>query len=497
MSSRDAVTAVRRFGLGPKPGGIQRIAADPRGFVLQSLDRPLAARITDSSLEASHSVIVRAHHANIEQQTMRAFGEGQDKSAAASNRMQRDRMQDAAPESMSTATAAPAPSSAAGASKTVAEAVNKPRQVRLEAYQRELAARIDHARWTEDPLIERLVLFWSNHFSVNADKGGLLGIVGAFEREAIRPHVLGRFSDMLLAVEQHPAMIIYLDNQASTGPNSQAGRNRKIGLNENLAREILELHTLGVDGGYSQADVTNLARLITGWTVGYPNQPNVEHGRFNFAAARHEPGMHVVLGKRYGEAGVEGGRKCLIDLARHPSTARHIARKLAVHFVSETPPDGLVAQLEKTFRDTDGDLAAVARALAGADEAWSTPPRKVVPPYDFVIALQRAFGLEQIPVLERARVMGLLGQPMWRPPSPKGWPDADETWAGPSVLRERLRVAERVSVPIVQQGKDARQMAEELFASGLSADTRQAIARAEAREQAMALLIMSPEFQRR
>ena len=201
-----------------------------------------------------------------------------------------------------------------------------------------MAARIEHARTTDAAFLERLVMFWSNHFCVNANKGAVLGMAGAFEREAIRPHVLGRFADMLLAVEQHPAMLIYLDNQASTGPNSQVGRNRGRGLNENLAREILELHTLGVDGGYTQADVTNLARVITGWTVGQPNQPNAEHGRFHFAPARHEPGRHPVLGKRYGDAGVRAGEACLADLARHPSTARHIARKLAAHFVAETPP---------------------------------------------------------------------------------------------------------------------------------------------------------------
>ena len=196
----------------------------------------------------------------------------------------------------------------------------------------------------------RLVMFWSNHFCVSANKGPVRGMAGAYEREAIRPHVLGRFVDMLLAVERHPAMLVYLDNHVSIGPNSRAGLNRGLGLNENLAREILELHTLGVGGGYTQEDVTNLARILTGWTVANLANPVGEPGRFFFAPARHEPGAWTVLGKRYGEAGMAAGEAVLRDLARHPATARHIARKLARHFVSAEPPAALVARLTPASR---------------------------------------------------------------------------------------------------------------------------------------------------
>jgi uncharacterized protein (DUF1800 family) len=495
MSTRDALTAVRRFGLGPRPGEIAHIAGDPRGAVLAALARPDAAMIEGPGLEPSHAVFAKAHQATLEAQMAKAFREEGDRAFAGKDaRPSASLPPPAAGQSMTMTEAAPG---AAGRT-TPPPIIDRPVQIRRQALMSDIAARIEHARTTDAGFVERLVMFWSNHFCVNANKGAISGIAGAYEREAIRPHVLGRFADMLRAVEQHPAMLIYLDNQASTGPNSQVGRTRNRGLNENLAREILELHTLGVDGGYTQTDVTNLARIITGWTVGQPSQVNAEHGKFFFAPARHEPGSFSVLGKSYGSGGVRTGEQALADLARHPSTARHIARKLATHFVSETPPPPLIAKLEKAFRDSEGDLAVVSRALVAADEAWTAPAAKITPPYDFLIGLQRAFGAPVIvPQPEFSRLVGVLGQSMWRPPSPKGWPDGDESWASPSTLRERLRVAERASVLIAQSGQDARAVAQEIYADALGTETRQAIARAEAREQAFALLMMSPEFLRR
>ena len=264
------------------------------------------------------------------------------------------------------------------------------------------------------------MLFWSNHFCVSAAKGNVRTLAGGFEREAIRPHVLGRFADMLLAVEQHPAMLIFLDNQVSIGPNSKAGRNRTRGLNENLARETLELHTLAWTGGYTQDDVTNLARLYTGWTVGQPNLERSEPGKFFFAEPRHEPGQFTLLGKRYGNEGRQSAEKAMLDLARHPSTATNIATRLARHFVSETPPPAArQAALEKTFRDTDGDLGAVTKTLITAPESWDTPPAKIVPPYDFTISLVRGLNLPTKPP-EVVRLAALLGQPVWQVPSPEG-----------------------------------------------------------------------------
>lgn len=204
-----------------------------------------------------------------------------------------------------------------------------------------------------------------------------------------------------------------------------------------------------------------------------------------------------MLGKPYGDGGVRAGEAALADLARHPSTARHIARKLAAHFVGDTAPSALATRLEKAFRDSDGDLAVVSRALATADEAWAAPAGTVIPPYDYIVALTRTFDLPQMPPLEQLRLMAALGQPLWRPPSPKGWPDGDDVWAAPSTLRERLRIAERVGLQIAQRGQDPREIAEQLYGPALGTHTHEAIARAEAREQAVALLIMSPDFQRR
>ena len=196
---------------------------------------------------------------------------------------------------------------------------------------------------------------------------------GAYEREAIRPHVLGKFVDMLLAAEGHPAMLFYLDQAASMGANSIAGINRTRGLNENLAREILELHTLGVRSGYTQDDVIAFANVLTGWTF-VPPGDNPEHGgEFTFNPRLHEPGPQKVIGKTYEDEGVEQGRAVLRDLAAQPATATHIATKLARHFIADVPPAPLVERMAKTFLDTGGDLKEVARAMVSSDESWALP----------------------------------------------------------------------------------------------------------------------------
>ena len=495
MSARDAVTALRRFGLGARPGEVKRIAGDPRGYVLQSLTEPGRVRIDDPALEPSHVTFAAAMAAQRRQRLARA-------AASEPGAVMKDGAAEGAPPQAQPAPALPAPAPSMqpepGPGSPPAKGAPpqaKAGQIRREAFVEEAAARFRHAATTDAAFLERLVMFWSNHFCVSANKGAVRGIAGAYEREAIRPHVLGRFADMLLAVEKHPAMLVYLDNQVSVGPNSKAGVNRGLGLNENLAREILELHTLGVGGGYSQQDVTNLARIITGWTVGNLANPLTEPGKFFFAPPRHEPGERTVLGKRYPDQGLQTGENVLRALAAHPATARHIARKLAAHFVAEEPPPAVVARLEKTFLDTGGDLGAVAKALAQSSEAWEAKAVKVLPPYDFLVALLRGFALEPKPA-DLLRLSAQLGQPLWRPPSPAGWPEADTTWAAPSALRERLRIAE-VAARQSDRLADPRQVAEDLFGDGLGGATRQAVARAETREQGLELLIMSPEFQRR
>lgn len=500
MKHREASIALRRFGLGPRRGDLGRVAGDPRGYVLAALQRKDGATIVDPELEPSHVTFQDLRRAQMEQQEARNLLKAAQQQAA------RAEMEAAAKS------AAPAGNAAGAAKDKSAAPAAKVGEMRREVYREEARARLARAATTDQPFIERLVYFWSNHFCVSAPKAPMVRVLaGAFEREAIRPHVLGHFGEMLRAVEQHPAMLIYLDNAQSIGPNSPAGQNRGRGLNENLAREILELHTLGVAGGYTQADVTSLARIITGWTVADPQMAanaaqdpriaarlglgEIVPGRFIFTPNRHEPGAHSVLGRRYENRGQATGEAALADLARHPSTARHIATKLARHFVADRPPPDLVKRLEATFRSTDGDLAALARELATAPESWAEPARKVVPPHDLVVSLIRAFDLKPH-VPEALRIAAAIGQPLWSPPSPKGWPDDDDAWMGPSAVRERLRIAERAARDI-DRGLDPRAAAADLLGDALSEPARLAIERAEAREQGFELLIMSPEFLRR
>ncbi len=469
--------------------------------MLASLARPEQALLESPELEPSHVVMAAAQQAQFTQRMAREQTRAAAAQAAAQATPPVPPGADPQMQPQGEAKAAPvAPDMAASpdskaADKERAAADNRLGVIRRMALNTEADARIGRSAATDEPMLERLVLFWSNHFCVSALKGNVRAIAGAYEREAIRPFVLGRFGDMVKAVVRHPAMLVYLDNNQSTGPNSRAGINRNRGLNENLGRELLELHTLGVDGGYSQDDVTNLARILTGWTIGNLNVPGSEPGKFHFAPNRHEPGAWSVLGKVYENDGEGTTERVLVDLARHPSTARHIARKLAAHFVSDQPPPALVSRLEKSFRDSQGDLGAVTRTLVSSPEAWTEPARKVVPPYEFLVSLMR--GLELNPNDgEIMRLAAALGQPLWQPPSPKGWSDRNEEWMGPAAMRERLRVAERAARHL-EHPVDPRALADDLLGGCASPETREAIARAEIRAQGLELLIMSPEFQRR
>jgi uncharacterized protein (DUF1800 family) len=455
MSATDAVTALRRFGLGARPGEPRRLASDARGFVMSQLDAGRASEIGDLPTSAQLWREARLFQSARRQK----LDAGQD---------------DAMGGSMGEASEPVRPNVLSRA---------------------ETAARFQHAMTTDSPMLERLVGFWSNHFTIAMQGAVLRSIAGSYEREAVRPHILGTFRDMLHAVVRHPAMLVYLDNYRSIGPNSRFGRRRKRGLNENLAREILELHTVGVNGGYTQDDVINFARALTGWTV--DNREGEGQGTFMFKPQWHEPGAVTIMGRTYPEGGIEQAEAVLDDLAAHPATARHVARKLAVHFVSDTAPPSLVESLETTFRHGDGDLEAVTRTLVSSEDAWRIEPRKVLPPYDFVIAVFRA--LEQTPrlgVLNGA--LRTFGHDLWAPPSPAGWPDEDEAWASPHAVVERLDWVKQVAAGAPgSMADDVRDYADGLFGDTLSDFTRQAIARSESREQALALLFMSPEFQRR
>lgn len=372
----------------------------------------------------------------------------------------------------------------------------------------QVGARMRMAVASETPFVERLVHFWANHFAVSADKLTTVGFAGMLEFEAIRPHVLGRFADMLIAVEQHPAMLLYLDQALSIGPESALGSRvaargiRKAGLNENLAREILELHTLGVRTGYTQADVTEFARAMTGWTVAGIGRGPVARllagtaapGAFLFVPQIHEPGDRTIVGRRYPAADEAQARAVLADLAVHPATAQHIATKLARHFVADDPPPALVEKLKAVFLESGGDLPSVYGALIDAPEAWAPVQSKFKTPWEWSVSAFRALGLKETPDLAVVGMLTELGQPVWRPGSPAGFDDVAVRWAGPDALMKRVEVAQRLAG---RSNIDARALGPKLFGDHLSADTQSAIARAGEGAEATALLLVSPEFMRR
>jgi uncharacterized protein (DUF1800 family) len=446
MTAADAFIAANRFGLGPRPGELAAIVRDPRGWLKAQL-RPAPAPRELADLPPAADALgqfLKARRQGVGAITA-LFKEGGGMRA----------------------------------------------RFLAEVEQRALAQTKSAA-----PFVERLVAFWSNHFTVSAARFFVAPVAGAFEREAIRPHVLGRFAGMLRAAAGHPAMLLYLDNAGSIGPNSPAGRLVKLGLNENLAREILELHTLGVNGGYTQKDVTEFARILTGWSVEGLGPQAEPTGRFKFLAVAHEPGAKSLLGKTYAQGGMAEGEAALADLARHPSTARFIATKLARHFVADDPPPAAVERLARVFRDSDGDLAKVSAALVDLPEAWRAPLAKVKSPYEYAISAFRAFNLSKRPDRGFIASFHTLRQVPFTAPSPAGWPDRSADWISPEALMRRLewarvlgRVAERGGVP------------EALFAGTIAPvarpGTREAVLAAATPGESVALVLASAEFQRR
>lgn len=386
------------------------------------------------------------------------------------------------------------------------------RQRGRDYYTQAIGVRAQAAVASDTPFVERLVHFWANHFAVSADKQVMVGLTGGFEFDAIRPHVLGKFRDLLHAVERHPAMLLYLDQAQSVGPNSPAGQRfaqrqqgaRRLGLNENLAREILELHTLGVRSVYSQADVTEFARAMTGWTVAGLGrgqgarlaQTDGQAGAFAFAPRIHEAGPRTIVGKRYDQLGEKQAAAVLDDLSVHPATAKHIATKLARHFAGDEPPASLVGKLETAFLKSGGDLPTVYRTLIDAPEAWVPQPVKFKTPWEWSVSTMRALGTREVTAPAVMGLLNQLGQPVWRPGSPAGYDDIAASWAGPDAVMRRVEAAERFASR-TRETIDGRARAEQLFPGALSVPTQQAIARAESPAQSVALMLVSPEFLRR
>jgi uncharacterized protein (DUF1800 family) len=502
----EAALALHRFGLGPRADAIGKIAADPRGALLADLDRAGAGALDNPDLLTS----AEAAQAGRDFRQVRKAARLADTIVRDANQQAAQAAQRAAQQAARAAKAAPdmsadLPPGADMAGRDMAGPDMKPATpaaardpgpgIPQQIFFEEAKARLAAAAAAEIGFAERLVWFWSNHFCISAAKGGgVAQIAGAYEREAIRPHVLGHFADMLLAVETHPAMLLYLDNARSIGPDSPAGRAGGKGLNENLAREILELHTLGVRTVYSQADVTHFADVITGWTIVPPRAELPRAGEFNFDPRLHEPAAQKVIDKVYPDTGFEQGRAVLQTLARHPATARHVATKLARHFVADDPPLALVDKLTRRFLDTQGNLKEMARALIAAPESWAAAPRKLKRPSEWTIAMLRATNADAPDMRPIMQAQTLLGEPLWRPPAPNGFADKDAAWI--DGMAQRLDIATQAARRFGNQ-IDPKAVLDTALGPLASVETRQTINRAESRPQALALLFMAPEFQRR
>ena len=482
-----AATALHRFGLGPKPGALDAFAKDAQGALVADLSKPDAGQIHNDDLMTTAEALVAAYDFRQEKKAARlARRAGEEQDRAARNEMVKTGeagKPDAKP-GMPPQDAAPAMDSKPKQQPGV------PQQIFLE----EARARLDAALNADVGFAERLTWFWSNHFCVSADKGITRPVCGAFEREAIRPHIAGKFVDMLLAVEQHPAMLMYLDNAASIGPNSFAGQRRGKGLNEHLAREIMELHTLGVRTGYSQADVTSFAKVITGWTIVPVRREGPGAGAFMFNERMHEPGPQHVIDRDYDQRGIAQGEAVLRRLASHPAPAQHIALKLARHFMADEQPASLAERLRRRFADTGGDLREISVALVTAPELADAPRAKLRKPNEWMVASMRATGIFPSDVRPLVRANTLLGEPLWRPPAPNGFSDLNDAWT--DGLASRLDIANRFARQVAEM-VDPETVAEQSFGPLLSRDTQETLRRAESRAQAVALLLMAPEFQRR
>jgi uncharacterized protein (DUF1800 family) len=469
--SLEATIATNRFGLGATPGQIAKVAQNPKAWLLSQVRNPAAALISGAGLPSS-------------QQAYAAFLDYvQDRRAA--------REKNADPLMAEV----PAPA-------TVQRIVN----LAAQSLSAETQARMTHAITTPAPFLERWVMFWSNRLTMAAKNPQTNFFVGPYEREAIRPHVLGSFSDLLTSANLHPGMLIYLDQVRSVGPSAPGtamarNRRRPTGLNENLAREILELHTLGANGGYSQADVTEFARALTGWTIQLPrnnrgNQREADFGRTIFIDALHEPGPRTMMGTVFAQSGRDQAPAILDWLARRPQTARTIARAVAIHFVSDNPPTSLIGRLEQNFLVTNGNLAALAETLINSPEAWTPQQGKFKSPSDFLISTLRAGGTTSVTMAGLRSTFTQLGQTPWRAPSPKGWPDTASDWAAPDAILKRVDWS-NLAADVIGQTMTPMAFASSALGATLSPQTSTAISRAGDARQGIVLALMSPEFQRR
>lgn len=445
--------ALNRFGLGAAPGDEAALGGDPRGWVLAQIDPVQSAPGLYRTRQTSAMILQGIYDA------------------------QRD------------------------SDEARAQAI---RQAFRREFNPSLVTRARLMIASDRPLVDRMTMFWSNHFTVSNSRRVIAPAIPAYEREVIVPHIFGRFADMLKAAARHPCMTVYLDNAGSVGPNSRIGlqradRGNRAALNENLAREILELHTLGVGGGYSQDDVVAFAKVISGWTHGGVrgrNDPRPVHGAFEFHEGFHEPGAKTVLGRTYAENGEQEGLDVLDALARHPSTARHIATKLVRHFVADDPPAEAVGRIAQVFQETDGDLAAVMRAVVALPQAWIDPLAKVKTAYEYVIAVHRAAGRIRATQRDIFEPLRLMGHFPFAAPSPAGWGDTARDWIAPEALMRRIEWARRFS-GILPASLNPTQFLDAVIGPVASDDVHLWVSRAPSGDAALAMILASPEFQRR
>lgn len=513
--SADAAAAANRFGLGARPGTLRSLS-DPRGALAESIRNPQPATSTFAGLPASAEYLASEYQFQLQRRERKLalndakMDTGQTATAQSeamtSTRRNRRRFLQGG---IATADESASPADTQAQQDKVRALGDGFRKVFGAQLLAEMSARWQLALAAPIGFDERLIRFWSNHFAVSVDKRQALLYAAPMEREVIRPLAFGRFADLLQGVESHPAMLRYLDNVTSIGPDSRAGERyaamgnrgntpkRKTGLNENLAREILELHTLGVNGGYTQADVTEFARAITGWSLRGPRDGNASanDSAFVFRDNAHEPGARQLLGKRYADGGVEQGRRILADLALHPATAKHLSFKLARHFISDQPPPALVERMAKRYLDSGGSLPALYLAMLQSDEAWSKDARKFRTPDDFLVAGLRALDVPNVAKPQQvAGLLSKLGQPSFMPRSPAGFADTADAWIGPDALYKRIQTADALAAR-ASRSLDPNRVAQEALGVHLGRATAQAIQRADSPRQALALLLASPDFQ--
>ncbi len=489
---RHAAIAANRFGFGARPGELAAIANDPRGWAKSQLATPYAPPPAIAALPAAEDDLLAFGRWYAHQRLNGPNG------ARVAQRLRRQGATDTQV-----------------AMASIEENFIQNFRPRIQA---SVDARLQAALTTDRPVAERCVHFWSNHFTVSTAKPAAVAMPPSFEKDAIRPHIQGRFVDMLLASTKHPGMLIYLDNWLSIGPNSPAARQpnlarrmlpqgaRANGINENLGREILELHTLGVGGGYAQADVQSLAAIITGWSYDRPNGleylTDGEGTRsggdlFRFFDIAHEPGAKTLCGRRYAQEDVAQGEAALADLARHPSTAHHLATKLARQYIADDPPAAAVARIAAAYSTSDGDLRHTMEAVIDCPEAWEQPFVKFKQPEEYAISVLRAANVHDLPIGAGLAVLTTLGQRPYSAPGPDGWPDAAANWLSPDLIWKRLEFAQSYAQRIGRADVDPVTLGQAVQGPLLSDETIQTVRRAESPIQGFALLFGAPEFQRR